>query len=726
MVEKPQKRLRDGAEGAIRRVRSDGGQLVARVGDSYREWASDSAVIAVAPEPHLLPVSGPGDSALLAVLLEHDPLASDESSFAMNGLAIDPDAFVLAEIIVAASIAGQCADSERAERMERVVLDRIFGVRDQSGVKEPAGIETVLAGLTDDWTPSQRMLLLIETAGSNPFAPHQIAWQPKHELQALAHVASVIGLEASDAENVANTFAAAAKAHSQISKTKVGMYGLSAAAIVGTAGLLAAPVVGAAIGSAAGLSGAAATSYGLGLLGTLGGASAPGTLTAGGTWLIAQAGLTAGALAGAGGSFLFELGAAQAQNEIIKLQVTYKLILLDLQRNDQAALEVMSSIEQRVVELEAAYEDERELSDPDAPVLQDMSSTMTSLRNAEAWMEDQAEFPDDGSVFVSVNSLVPRIERLERLVRRTPRSDAEAKYETELSPAALDAVDRRIDHRFSMTAELDRWDVIAGISAGIVGGVIDAAVVGDPSSQLTKAFRAAASSPADNWLSKVAKVPFDAIGTGMTPNTHRVLTPGHDPLLGLVYGTVDILSATMTHADVNGALRFVDNTKFVETTSVFEALTTQVAHLLSDVISPAGLPLPGWAALTMNPDTAGAAVTMYAKGYDTWHLAPMMAPIAAIHGVTSSYWGLRGGSISEHRRDAVTLIATGIAVIGDLGAMLAFGGNPLAVNYPLWLDLARRIPKQARARARRSALVTMDDATRHQHRLNHGWSALLG
>ena len=84
MIEKSHRRLRESADGALRRVRTDGGQLVARVGDSYREWASDDAVSPAAPEPELLPVSGPGDSALLAVLIEHDPLASGQPSFAME------------------------------------------------------------------------------------------------------------------------------------------------------------------------------------------------------------------------------------------------------------------------------------------------------------------------------------------------------------------------------------------------------------------------------------------------------------------------------------------------------------------------------------------------------------------------------------------------------------------------------------------------------------------
>ena len=89
-------------------------------------------------------------------------------------------------------------------------------------------------------------------AASNPFDPYQISWDPKHELAAFAYLATVIGLPASTADDVAATFTNAAKAHKKISATKAGLYGIGAAAALGSAGFLAAPVVGAALGSAAG------------------------------------------------------------------------------------------------------------------------------------------------------------------------------------------------------------------------------------------------------------------------------------------------------------------------------------------------------------------------------------------------------------------------------------------------------------------------------------------
>ena len=82
--------------------------------------------------------------------------------------------------------------------------------------------------------------------------------------------------------------------------------------------------------------------------------------------------------------------------------------------------------------------------------------------------------------------------------------------------------------------------------------------------------------------------------------------------------------------------------------------------------------------------------------------------------------------MSDNRRNAFTVLALGIASAGDLATMLATGDNPLALNYAMWLELARQTAKQIRRRSQRSALVTIDDATANQQVLNHGWAALVG
>ena len=93
-----------------------------------------------------------------------------------------------------------------------------------------------------------------------------------------------------------------------------------------------------------------------------------------------------------------------------------------------------------------------------------------------------------------------------------------------------------------------------------------------------------------------------------------------------------------------------------------------------------GLPLPSWAA----PRHRQHRSEDVRQGLR--HLAPRPDDglIAAIHTVTSAHRALRGEPVTDQQRDAV--------------------------NYPLWLDLPRKIPKQSRSSTRRSALVTIDDA----------------
>lgn len=45
-----------------------------------------------------------------------------------------------------------------------------------------------------------------------------------------------------------------------------------------------------------------------------------------------------------------------------------------------------------------------------------------------------------------------------------------------------------------------------------------------------------------SWLENVAKVPYDNTGG----STHRIDTIGHDPILGLIFGVIDIIRGTST------------------------------------------------------------------------------------------------------------------------------------------------------------------------------------
>jgi hypothetical protein len=111
--------------------------------------------------------------------------------------------------------------------------------------------------------------------------------------------------------------------------------------------------------------------------------------------------------------------------------------------------------------------------------------------------------------------------------------------------------------------------------------------------------------PHDNLLARVAGVPFDRVGgepevAGMFPKNHRLLTPGHDPLIGMIVGVFDILRGGRTAVDPSGIPQFDSGLAEPESNPLV-AVTRWVLHLISDVATPMGLPAPGWA----NASSAG-------------------------------------------------------------------------------------------------------------------------
>lgn len=130
-------------------------------------------------------------------------------------------------------------------------------------------------------------------------------------------------------------------------------------------------------------------------------------------------------------------------------------------------------------------------------------------------------------------------------------------------------------------------------------------------------------------------VPYDAIygskemGLGLSGNTHRFKTLGHDPLLGWLFGTANITTSTMTTWDfasyhvktgftknnqardkiTNNAdtLKVFEYTKerlinggFEGKTAIGTSIIKQGIHLKSDKYSIAGLPIP--VASVISPD----------------------------------------------------------------------------------------------------------------------------
>ncbi len=233
-----------------------------------------------------------------------------------------------------------------------------------------------------------------------------------------------------------------------------------------------------------------------------------------------------------------------------------------------------------------------------------------------------------------------------------------------------------------------------------------------------------------NWLGDLSKVPYDRTTAvidgelvehipGMSPNTHRLQSMGHDPAIGWIVGFFDILRGTMTgfsydnasgvHELFQGNVQsYLPSSGFEETAvRLIKAFLKPLAHLVSDVGSNAGLPAPFMTLMQgINAGSIGEhdktvgqiARYMYRNGYDFRHFLVSGITPAAIEIVLRGYLMLRHYSengetkfqlASNPKYRSMLLAAHGIASAGNAGKVALHQGNPLAINQAEWMALFR-------------------------------------
>ena len=340
-----------------------------------------------------------------------------------------------------------------------------------------------------------------------------------------------------------------------------------------------------------------------------------------------------------------------------------------------------------------------------------------------------------------------------------------------LDPDEVRRIERRFMPDFSVSAHLDQWDVAMTVMAGLAAALVDVLIVRIPrdvvylglysqeGSPLTKLLQNS-SVGHDNWLSHWAKVSYDHVNTqvasivveGSGPRTHRLLTFGHDPLLGLVVGTIDIMRGGMTAVDKFGVLQ-VSGTFGSTEFNPFVALATQITHILSDGFTEMAVPAPGWTLLdfahfrsfgSRDRTVAELARWMYLKGYDSRHFLTMSTSIAALETCLRTYWivrreldpafaaqidreGMIAGShhIGDHPRfQAMAFGAYAIAVAANAGKIAVYHGNPLVLNYAEWLGFIRAAYKFAQGRAVSPTDVLIRAGLGNAEALSRGWPDL--
>ena len=290
--------------------------------------------------------------------------------------------------------------------------------------------------------------------------------------------------------------------------------------------------------------------------------------------------------------------------------------------------------------------------------------------------------------------------------------------------------------QYSVQYKWDKWDYIFVGTAGVLAALTDFLLVKIPKtikyngtvqegSPITAFLKKTINSKngKESWFSewannleKTCKVPYDTIKDsgfkGIGGRTHRLQTLGHDPILGLVIGVLDILRGTITgfsYDNLTGVHKFVTKSVGVDVQeSLISAILKQLGHLVSDVGTPDGLQPPFFTLLQginiVNPvspkqRTIGqVARWMYTNGYDLRHFIAMGITPGVIEIVLRLYLMIRHYSVhgevefklaNNPKYRSMLLSAHAIASAANIGKVALQQGNPLAINYAEWLALLR-------------------------------------
>ena len=300
---------------------------------------------------------------------------------------------------------------------------------------------------------------------------------------------------------------------------------------------------------------------------------------------------------------------------------------------------------------------------------------------------------------------------------------------------------QQLNKEYNQIHKLDKTDIAISAIAGIVGAAVDILMVGIPqkgpegleagtlSNFIRKKFDEAF--PADEMEklanSKESKVSFDAQDNrnttirveGLSAYYHRLLSLGHDPLLGFVVGVFDILTGRMTTIDKTGKFvsQVMENYADRKESDIFAALAKQLAHFKSDSTTSMGLPAPLMGVFNLfqfgsigeyEQTVAEIVQGMYYEGYDFIHFCSMSIPVMITEVIVRISYAIKRINEGKRIRDSIPFslnrekhpkLAT-MLFIAHSGATAINAGkvyftkNPMAINYPQWVAFAKYSYKQ--------------------------------
>lgn len=312
-----------------------------------------------------------------------------------------------------------------------------------------------------------------------------------------------------------------------------------------------------------------------------------------------------------------------------------------------------------------------------------------------------------------------------------------------LAPEDWAIVDKRMEAHiedFDSRYGLDRWDYAIAGGCGLFAAMLDWLCVKAPAKPtvewtkkvdgvfnrgVQKAFNRLLPPELSRGLGKqntiggadsstVAQLIGGAPGA-LSPTNHRLRSLSHDPILGFLFGVLDMKHGTCTVVE-HGSLKIYKTTAGPVADGLFARLGRLFGHLVSDVNAPSskgnrgmGLPVPLMGVLRMSDglpvgdsDLGKQIEYMYAKGYDLRHFVAVSIPVLAMEVVLRVLYAfkqvaLEGSSLGEtlietmptkmNPRFRIMLAMAYGTMAGVNGARVFVTKDILSLNYAAWTGL---------------------------------------
>ena len=273
--------------------------------------------------------------------------------------------------------------------------------------------------------------------------------------------------------------------------------------------------------------------------------------------------------------------------------------------------------------------------------------------------------------------------------------------------------------------DMSSLDVIICCVAGLIATLMDMLLIGKPKIEYPKKFsgsiltdllrRIDGNSGVFKYFSEKCKVPYDlpAMSDVVYPKNHRLRSLAHDPLFGLIFAVIDIMLGTTTCKDNNGFIQIIPTKKVSMKDKLFSVLL-YLGHLISDVCTSCGLPIPGSFLTQINFENeflqkiSNVSETMYLNGYDCRHLISMSSSVCVSHFIVDMYLKLTQDEPSNDilmcekelhilnnnlKKNELNLLSDAIGSLGNAIKIILppDSGNLTAINIVQWFSLANSV-----------------------------------